>query len=312
MGHLYIFNFDMIKKTLLTFLIIISTYIIFIQYFSNPDKYTSEHQWQDNQITVQRFLYNHTDSINHFIVGSSLAFRLRGEDLPGFYNLSYGGLSAFDGLNSLAKKNIYPRYLFIEMNFIDRPVNKEFNSSLNNPLMCVLRKHFLAFRDGKQPISFIAFPIGHRLSLYTLYVLQSGIHKIIPENTYSNMKNKSINANPMETEIIPRQMKRFSIEPADIDKTMKDLGKYVSVLEEHGTKIIFFEMPIQHQLENSPRCIAVRSAFYHNFPRDKYTYIDSPDMKEYETTDGIHLNYPYAKKYTEYFYRQIKNLGLDR
>lgn len=301
----------MIKKTLLAFLIIISTYLIFIQYFSNPEKYTSEHQWQDNQIVAQKFLYSNSDSIKHFIVGSSLAFRLRGEDLPNFCNLSYGGLSVFDGLNTLAKKNLYPRYLFIEMNFIDRPVNNEFNSSLNNPLMGTLRKYFLGFRDGKQPMSFIAFPIGHKLSLYSLSVLQSAIYKIIPENIYSNMNQKIMNENSMETEILPRQIKKFSVEPSEIDKTMKELSNYVSNLEEHETKVVFFEMPIQYQLENSPRCIAIRSAFYHNFPRGKYTYIDNPNMKEYETTDGIHLDYSYAKKYTEYFRNQIDSLKLN-
>lgn len=298
----------MVKKTLLTFVIIITIYILFIKYISDPNKYISEHQWQDNQIIAQDFLYTNIDSIDKIIVGSSLAFRLNAKYIQNFYNLSYGGLGVFDGLNTLSKKKFYPHFLFIEMNYIDRVPNIEFNSSIDNPMMNMLRGNFVAFRDGKQPMSYLAYPLGQKLSLYTLYILQTGIHKIHPD-TESSLEEKD-KSSLMETEILPIQIENYSKEPLNIDNTMKKLKEYISDFEKHGTTIVFFEMPVQYQLCNLPRSKSIRSAFYKNFPKDKYTYIDAPDMKEYETTDGIHLDYFYAEKYTIYFTKELERKGI--
>lgn len=299
---------SMIKKSLFVFLLLIISYLLFIQHIANPDKYTSEHQWQDNQILAQNFLYSSTDSIQNVILGSSISFRLKTELLPKTKNLGYGGLGIFDGFKTLEAKNFYPKVLFIEMNFIDREANIEFISSIENPLMNMLRKYFPAFRDGKQPMSFIAFPYGQKLSLYTLYILQSAIYEIHPDNPNIN---DSENKDLMESEILPQQILYYTNNINNIEKSITKLKEYISIYEKNGTKIVFFEMPVQYQLADLPRSTMIRSFFYKTFPKDQYLYFDCPDMKEYKTTDGIHLDGFYSEKYTKYFLDMMIKKHLD-
>ncbi len=291
----------MIKKALLSFFIIFMTYTIIVTYVVDPHKFVSEHQWQDNQIKAQEYLYSNTDSIKHIIVGSSLADRLVVGYLPDIYNLSMGGLGAFDGLQTITKKGVYPKTVFIEMNKLDRKASTDFTTSLNNPIMTFLRKYFMSIRDGKQPMGFIAIPYGEKVTAYGLYLAQTAVHTIAGK--IISREKEGLEEVDMVTKILPRLLEEESHIPnaADLEKDAQNLKKYVDILEKNHVTVVFFEMPIQHQLCGLSKPEAIRNQFYKTFPRDKYQYIDMPECNDYTTTDGLHLDKASAEKYTFLF-----------
>lgn len=298
----------MIKKALLSFFIIFITYTIIVTYVIDRHKFVSEHQWQDNQIKAQEYLYSNTDSIQNIIVGSSLADRLVVGYLPDIYNLSMGGLGTFDGLQTITKKGIYPKTVFIEMNKLDRKASMDFTTSLNNPVMTFLRRYFISIRDGKQPMGFIAIPYGEKVTAYGLYVVQTAVHTIAGEIV--TRKKEVTEEVDMVAKILPRLLEEESHIPnaSDLEKDAQNLKHYIDILEKNNVKVVFFEMPIQHELCGLNKPVAIRDQFYKTFPRDKYQYIDMPDCNDYTTTDGLHLDKESAKKYTFYFKDQMNKL----
>lgn len=298
----------MIKKALLSFFIIFITYTIITTYVVDRHKFVSEHQWQDNQIKAQEYLYSNTDSVENIIVGSSLADRLIVGYLPSIYNLSMGGLGIFDGLQTISRKGIYPQTVFIEMNKLDRKASIDFTTSLNNPIMTFLRKYFIPIRDGKQPMGFIAIPYGEKITAYGLYVVQTAVHTVAGKIV--NRKEETTEKVDMVAKILPRLLEEESHIPnaSDLEKDAQNLKHYVDILEKNNVKVVFFEMPIQHELCGLNKPMAIRNQFYKTFPRDKYQYIDMPDCSDYVTTDGLHLDKESAEKYTFFFKDQMDKL----
>lgn len=290
----------MIKKALLSFFIIFITYTIIITYVVDRHKFVSEHQWQDNQIKAQEYLYSNTDSVEKIIVGTSLADRLVIGYLPDMYNLSMGGLGIFDGLQTIVKKGVYPKTIFIEMNKLDRKPSTDFTTSLNNPIMTFLRQHFISIRDGKHPMGVIAIPYGEKVAAYGLYIAQTGLHSITGKIVDREVqKTEEID---IIAKILPRLLEEESHIPnkVDLEKDALSLKYYVDILEKNDVTIVFFEMPIDYRLCGLNRPIAIRNQFYKTFPPNRYRYINIPNCN-YNTTDGLHLDKESAKRYTIFF-----------
>lgn len=294
----------MIKKTLITFFILFVAYTIIVTYILYPDRYISEHQWQDNQIKTQNYLFsNNSDSINSIIVGSSLSERLRMEMLPQFYNLGLLGLGPADGLFAIHAKGNYPRYIYVEINHIDRPLNEELTTSIDNPLMTPLRRHLVSLRDGKQPMSLIAIPYGQKATAYGIYLMQTALSKVIAKQT----KDTSNRVNMLD-KMLDQSIEYHNKIPDNLETATQTLKLYIDEMTRNGSTVVFFEMPIQYQLCGLERSQAIRNQMYKAFPKDKYKYINIPDCKDYTTTDGEHLDYTSAERYTLYFKEKIKEM----
>jgi hypothetical protein len=153
----------MIKKTIYYALSLFLAYTIMIWF--KPDWDTSQHQWQDNLIKAQQYIYENNDSMQNVIAGSSLSTRLAMEKLPYMYNLSMGGQSIFDCLYIIAHKDILPKNVFIEMNFVFRKESNDFLSSFNSPVIMYSRKMIPSLRDENQPVGIAGKFI---FSLYSL------------------------------------------------------------------------------------------------------------------------------------------------
>ena len=145
----------MIKKALYTFLILIVGYTLFVSYLAPKWWYASQHQWQDNVICAQHYLYGDKSKIKNVILGSSLSCRIMADSLPDTYNLSLNGLSIFDGLNVLRHQANAPENVLIEMNVVVREASEEFNHALYSPFLYYPRKVMMSLREDKQPIAII-------------------------------------------------------------------------------------------------------------------------------------------------------------
>jgi hypothetical protein len=292
----------MIKKTIFIAFLFFVCYTFFVL---NAPKwwYASQHQWQDNVIKAQEFIYNENDTIQNVIIGSSLSCRFITDSLPQTYNLSFGGQSIFDGLKILTHKSKLPKNIFIEMNVVLRPESKEFTKSLNSPILYYTRKYIFSLREDKQPIA-----VFGKIVLAALMKINSTF-TVLNYEKKDTIEKKLINNNVLFSKMLALQIKNYSQEPSDeiLDKSFEILRDYVKILEEKNVNVSFFEMPVNFKLENLPQAKVIRETFYKYFPVSKYNYVPLPNLFKVETTDGVHLNEFEAIKYTTYFKSINKN-----
>jgi len=282
----------MIKKTILTALVLFLGYSFFIKAIAPRWWQTSQHLWQDNIIKAQKFIYS-DNPFNNVIVGSSLSYLLLTDSLPNTFSLSFGGQSVFEGLNILVRSKNIPKCLFIEMNFILRPENKQFTKALNSRILYYSRKAFPVLRDENQPLGAIGRYIELRASKFALQ---------------SKLEIQTSAASNIFEELLTIQKKRYAElpDPAVADDAFRRLKKYIYTLENRGVKITFFEMPVDKSLNNSPRANLIRGMFHRHFAASHYQYVPIPEWTNYETTDGLHLTHNEALLYTIYFRRYLK------
>jgi hypothetical protein len=289
----------MIKKTLITTLLLIVFYTVIVMYYK-PGVHVALHAAQKNMIKAQNFLYAN-DSSENIIVGSSLADRLQYDTgLSKFRNLSFDGLSIFDGLTLLLQKKQFPENVYIEMNVVFRPPNNDFTSSLSNPFLFYLRKDIPSFRSGKQPL-----------------VVMGGLFSDMMISIFDHLTHSVHSRLPSAKQVIPEvplpkkmfdQLLAFQIESYNnvpdnkqVEEIFALLKQDITLLKQKKVKIIFFEMPVDPQLSNLPVSVTIRNEFFKYFPRDQYQYVNQPDCTQYKTTDGVHLANDYVPKYVAYF-----------
>jgi hypothetical protein len=293
----------MIKRTILTAIILFVSYTFFVIYA--PKWWSaSQNQWQNNVIKAQKFIYNPNDSIQNLIIGSSLSSRIKSENLPKTYNLSFVGQSIFDGIKLVVNKPNPPKNIFIEMNFVLRPESIDFTNSINSPILYYPRQYIYSLREDKQPIAVLG-----KISMKTLDQLKSTFsssHKNIKKD--SNVTESKTN-NVLFSKMLALKIKEYSQVPSEkiIQESFEILQFNIRKLESKKVNVIFFEMPVNNKLENLPKSKAIRETFYKYFPPSKYNYISLPKSCRYETTDGIHLNNLEAINYTTYFKSYYKN-----
>lgn len=308
----------MVKKSLLVCLVIFFLYNVVVTFFWYPEIYMPEHQQQNNYITAQKYLYSNDRKIfEGIIVGSSLARRIDRDSLKkvNIYNMCFDGLSIYDGLNAIQIKGEYPKRVFIEINVVDKDADKEMTNMLNNPITNILRANIVAMRDGKQPMRFIAPPLEHRILGFE-YALYDWRHKnrskkkndIVPaigeDHLVSADTIKSEEARPVNKAFLDRNIERYHLNSEKVYTYVDQLFYYVSDLQQNGTEVVFFEMPLHPLLLDTERTKTIRNAFLEKFPCEKYLYLDFTDFSEYSTSDGLHLEPKSALKYTNYFLSQ--------
>ncbi|MEI6141530.1 MAG: hypothetical protein WCP85_19820 [Mariniphaga sp.] len=287
----------MIKKSISAAILIFLFYTIFV--FYSPTWWrASQHQWQSNVINAQKFLYDESDTIQSVIIGSSLSCNLNTAALSKTYNLSFRGLSIFDGLKIIAQKPKLPKNIFIEMNYILRHESQGFTATLTSPILYYPRKIVLSLREDKQPIGIIG-KIGNII-----------ITEIKPKFSFSqrNQKKDTIDIrsnkdNELFLKMLNIQISEYSHKPeqVELDQSFNKLSEYILKFENMGVNIVFFEMPVDNKLTNLPMSKSIREEFFKHFPTSKYNYISLPDSSDCTTSDGIHLVRDAAIKYTIYF-----------
>jgi hypothetical protein len=287
----------MIKKSLFAALMFLILHALVV-HFSGIGN--SQHIWQDNINKAQRYIYS-KDTLMDVIVGSSLSNRLIMDSLPGLYNLSLQGQNVYDGLAIIFRKEQLPKTIYLEMNIVLGKENKTFTSSLFSPILYNIRKYFPSLRDEYQPVG----QLGR--------VVMNSIGKINPDSKIlksppvsEEVFNKIINLKCQDYSVVP--------EAEVLENRSAILKEYVSVLENRGTEVIFFEMPVNEKLARLPMPCKIRETFNSTFPPEKYKYIQLPDYKDYRTRDGEHLSPEEALLYTCYFRSKIteSNLTAER
>ena len=289
----------MIKKTLLVFIILFALYSGIV--LLNPKMGATQHQWQENVVKGEKYIYNTNDSIHSVILGSSLASRIVMDSLPGFYNLAFAGQGILDGLEILKSSGKYPKNIFIETNSILGEKDKGFITTLFSPLSFYPKKYCPSLRSDKQPLAMI-FPM-----------VQQMLHKKADTKEY---ETKPVSSDPKEqaqaaaifNKVLQIEIDFYEQQPDTVylTKQFAQLKELLDDLNGKNVNVIFFEMPLNPKLVELPMSTGIRKWFYTLFPEKEYNYIKVPDCSGYVTTDGLHLNEQEALVYTTYFKEAVK------
>jgi hypothetical protein len=281
----------MIKKSALTFLVLFIGLSLFL--FINKTSFKStQYQYQGNVIKAQKYLYS--DSIPALaMVGTSLSVNLNMDSLPGVYNLSMPGLSLFDGLNIISSKQALPAIILIEANSSFKPASANFTNAFNFKPFNFLKAHLVALRDENQPVGI------------TLHYIKS-LHK--------TKATPDTNATPAHLfeEMVQLNKDNFNHTDTSIFRTSQELlFKKVQEITDRGTKVCFFEMPVNKALQHLPGSDAMQENIINHFKSNLNVFFIPSDIDHsYKTTDGVHLNPNELLTYIHYLRTSLHNLSL--
>jgi hypothetical protein len=273
--HLFISNSKGTAITFVYFLSLFFAYNIFI-FLVKPTSNYFQNQGQNNYVAAQDFIYN--DKAPNIIVGSSMAFRMIDSVLPSdYFNLSFAGGSVLTGLEIIKKSEFIPSTIYIETNIIFRSKDEKIIENLFKPLYWKLIKLLPALQERYQPLN---IPVSKIITAFRK-------SKNDQMNEIRNEKIFDMN--------IRRQISIYQKPIANYKDELSDLTKLIAFFEKSGTKIVFFEMPIESILRGGPRAKGQREVVLKNFNN---IWLPLPPKDAYATSDGIHLMYESAYKYT--------------
>jgi hypothetical protein len=180
--------------------------------------------------------------------------------------MALGGDSALTGLSALARSARIPRKVFIEINVPERGINKD----LIDRATGVLPKLSSIFYIENMPINL----------LYS-FLLQT------KKNNFASEVNEAVRQNGLS---LQRQSYSQTLTSETLAENLAEFRAIVSALESKGAKIIFFEMPVHPDLENTPRAVQIRTDFKHAFPINQFIGFDElSNGLTIKTGDGLHL-----------------------
>ena len=286
----------MIKKALLTTVILLVLHSLYVSFVAT-DYDTGQHQWQDNIIKAQDYLYE-TENPKGVIVGSSLSARVDEEILAGkVHNLAMGGLGIYDGLKVILEKPTMPEYVCVETNLITRPASQDFANSLLSPVLYPVRKMAPGLREKNQPIGLITGFILDKLNSKK----RGGK---LPASVSDDEKAQQDPVFAKVLEMVKEENRQVP-EAASLTESFAEMNHLIGQLKEKGVKIYFFEMPISQGLCNYPRPTYIREQMAAHFPASQYTYLPHPDCSQYNTTDGAHLDPVSVKAFSSWLKGQL-------
>jgi len=266
--------------------------------YNQPDARDADSPIQINLINADKYFYS-KHNYRSVILGSSLASKIDADQLPGFYNLALIGMSVYDGGAVLLSRNPRPQTVYIELNVIQRPENESFTGQFNSPLYIWLKSALPALRSGNQPIMLAKKAIeavANRNKPAPAPVRkQASTKKPALKNTYLPQR--------MFKPLLDVQLKAYSQrDTALINASVIKLKQLVAQIQARGSRVVFFEMPINPALEQLPKTVLIRNAVKQAFAG--YPFINLPPAT-FKTRDGLHLAQKEAVDYTEYFKGQI-------
>ena len=242
-----------------------------------------------NQERAEEFVYAKKKYSKVFagsgLIGGFSATAIRRDDFFNFY-LPYNGSCSAVKIVALSGK--IPKILFVETNCIF----KGFDDALIDRLF-----------DKRR----------YKLRFCLPYLLQK--HKLIPltKELIKPAKTILIESSPLPkplfSQTLENQKKVYNSLP-DIDKfnqCINELKKYIYYISSKGCEVIFFEMPIDKQLQNSPLANFQRNVMKDVFNDHQFKWIEPVQNTQYMTGDGIHL----LEESTIAYFKYLESKSID-
>ena len=223
-------------------------------------------QLSGNRIRIEQAVYSpiHEDNV---LLGSSLSAGLQ---LPNTLNLALQGGAVIDGLEALSFQQELPKRCWIEINVLQRTSKKLIPPDHD------IKKHLPFLQHRNSPSV---------LTMSALKSIQSEKSDLTP-NTIPERNEKETTK---WKQLVKRQqeIQNSPINPTKNCNHYKQLRKKILELQNKGVELIFYEVPREPLLADSPQATSLRNWVYQNFPEHS---IFQPELKHFQTTDGIHLS----------------------
>lgn len=283
----------MIKRSFIVFLLLAAAYALFLK-LVNVDWDTTQHLANGNRIKAEGYVFAPDDTSATVIVGSSLAYRIELDSLPaGTSNLGFGGLSIYDGLQLINRSGKSPARVLIESNVLFREPDKQFLNALFEPGLYELRRELPIMREHNQPSG----------------VLYGWVKKTLLQQRDGSEQNDTVRSpNQM---MLAEQRHSYAQTPADstVQRFMRLLLDEVKALEQRGVEVVFFEVPIDRELERSQLSELSRSLISEHFPTVRFLRMSQEIV--WRTTDGLHLDKPDALRFSGSLARELRDRSQD-
>lgn len=236
-------------------------------------------QDQSNLIKAEEFVFN-DQQVDYAIVGTSLIGRFVTDSL---YNLAFGGGSAMTGLKIIKHSNKVPKIIFVETNRLYMEANAEVLDKISTPINRMTKSWMPCFQTKNNPISFFIAAVRY-------IITGKKQNTSIYSDTYSK-ELKEISLNNI------RKAYKNDFETSEFDNITSELNALINEFRKKGAKVVFFELPIEKEIEGI-QYFRTRRAFVKKlFPKSANSWIDDQDASQFETTDGFHLIPKSCRKY---------------
>lgn len=267
----------MIKKSFLSFLVMFGIHAVVTYLF--PSLGMATNQWQDNMVKAQHFLYD--EDADTAMIGTSLSARILPDSIPSVRSVAFGGCAVEDGLRLILSKPKVPHCVLVETNLFLRNGNDELVDKMTKGIIPQVKRWIPSLRESNEPICLLS----------GLMIKAAGI-------------NPQAAAMTVDMEQLKESIKRHladdkSLSDTELAQRMETLKPLLIQLEQKGTKLIFFEMPIHQELYHLKELEQTRQAVRKAFPKTRYAYLPN-DTTTYLTTDGLHLDYEGQQRYSHF------------
>lgn len=277
----------MIKKSIICFVVLAVLHLCLV--LANPSIGMATHQWQDNVMKAQQFLYaGKSDTV---MVGTSLSGRIIRDSIPFVRSVSFGGCSVEDGLKIILRKKNVPKLVLVETNLLLIDGNSELVSRITNGVIPMIRRWIPSLREQYEPICLFASLMMSSTGINP----QAGMAKVD-----MNLLNESINRHIAEDRLMSEEW---------VKHRGKNIKELIAELEGKGTRFVFFEMPVNEKLLHLKKSNQMRAFVKKEFPASKYLYLPS-DTSKYLTTDGEHLDFEGQQRFSHYFRKVLKDVTM--
>ena len=279
----------MIKKSILSFFMLFIIHVIVIWLF--PTLGMATNQWQDNMVKAQHFLY--AEDTDTAMVGTSLSARILPDSIPSIRSVAFGGCATEDGLRLILSKPTVPHCVLIEANLLFRKGNDELIDKMTKGVIPQVRRWIPSLRECNEPICLLSGLMIKAAGMNP----QAATMSVDMEQLRESIKRLVADDKPLsETELRQR---------TDIIKSL------VMQLEQKGTKLIFFEMPVNQEAYHLKELEQTRKMVRMAFPNSRYAYLPN-DTTTYLTTDGLHLDYEGQQRYSHFIKQALCSIDEVR
>jgi hypothetical protein len=282
-----------IRNCILTAALLTSSHYLFV-YFNKDMSFGSQNFTQGNRIRAQDFLYGNEGKGKPVILGSSLIGGLSKDSLSGFINLGFSAQTIFDGFACVQKKGDLPHYLFVESNLYLNKEDLDFTHPLLATAPFLIKKNICSLRDRYQPSLMLGSTVVVPLVTSLVGLVNNSDGK--KEGQFENKPEffqKMLSEHLRKESVLPDEKK--------LHNALDLLHKWTDVLKKNNVRVVFFEMPVNEKLRNSPGVKRMKEALKSAFPPGEYLYIPDADGLDLKTVDGKHLDKVSADIYSGYF-----------
>ena len=297
----------MIRKSIFTAIALLLGYQLLLPHL--PRKfYQTSGQQRDNYLRAQRYVYDAPDNIN-VVLGSSRSLDLNEETLgPGFTKLTFPGSSIFTALEIIRRAGKHPHIMLIETNNVEWDADPDLLNDVFNPWLFRIRRYLSSFREQGRPSNFV---VG---------ITEACVRKTCKKVIFRGRDKPQMPVAQLKSEQASLLKQLIAIEATNVQRVpsaalLRDhanrLGEYVDQLLKQGSICVFYEMPCDSALIDSPQFSAQRRAVEARFPRGKYDWLAFTRDHNYETVDGIHLTEPEIDRLTQTVVDQLNAIIHD-